>query len=1667
MATFAGNDNQIYDIGTNYFKIKIIVNSTHLEQQFGPRFDNTAYVDSVWVNGKSFLREKTGLTDEFGINGIGVLNYDQAKPQETFIKIGVGELTKLKDENYRFSLKYPVVKKWPIEVTNNDTSLTIIQKSTLVNGYAYQYKKTYTIDPCNNLLTISYELQNIGSKKFEFGQYNHNWFNFNTDISNTYSMDLGFKFAIENFNKKGYFTYDNGKLFPTSIINTPVYVSSDMSSPALANKMILNCSLTGQQVTITGDFDVERTLFYAQQDAICPEVFVRRELGPEQITNWTRQYEFKSDLPITIHRQGWEWTDQEMLDVVTDLDDMNSQNFITFISNPDNIEKRKLQWGGNNKIGWAEYKFMIPANGWFELLTHSRHGSLPEHDVFIDNECIIRLGANDSDKVDEKFYKEDNVYLTKGEHTIRFRRLNHPGRLPDTWKLVQATGNPAGSIFSKISSRDIIRVGEPITIDILAGTSAPVEYSFTAVNRLTNESELLGIINTPAADKPSNYKISHTTKLEGPFHITVKANGKELPLYYGMYISIDTKSKSQSTNIHNKELIHNIDCIKQTDMGKQLEISKNYWEAYGKTRIVTTESGTYREGGDNLDANIPVAPGLTEKFKSGFSYAIDVHETQTPYLLEVDIPDDDRRTSNVIILEDAQTSKSLEYPAAQLGSGYETGDWFRLSNKMYTHRVLFWPSQLKLRAAIVSMNPGMRPAAAAIRVYKLDIVPMLKKPSTNNRQIAVWMEERGRHTAYFRVFDSKWDTLEKDYIGIQRFCQMCIYSGINTINTTDVIYQQTMYPSNELEGYFTYRAHPLVRLTALMCEKYNMKYVPELHLTGTPWFDNKVMPKLAKSEEHFNDMLLIDRLGNIAQGGVNAPRYNALHPAIQEKFKNIVGELADLLNDSPAFEGVSCRLMSWVWPSWNALPGLSWGYGDWTIKQFEKDTGYTVPQFKSDTKYQDRFEYLTSEKMLDKWLHWRAQEITAYLTKLRDRINAARTDTKLFLPYYEEPSNGMDAVYGSVLKTPKGALYEAGIDLNIINNEECILLYPSAIYGRRNSTPTSDQAVHDTLFNIEHKNLTTGQGRGFAFGNAYFEHHEAVPIHKLGLENLEPGKYCGAAEAVGRNMLEKFSLVLADQDTTFMRIGGLGYTFGQSEYYNEWFSVYKELPNEHFSQVKDALDPVAVWQLSTNDRMYFYAVNRESYNVEITIKLERCKSITPLGSSPDAKVNKETVTLQLKPYQLVAYYTAHQVNITNVETVVPENEIKKLKNLLIECHRIAKTLKDSSISSELKDKFNKNIKIAQEHYKKRWFSNTRAALSNTKMIEVYEQLADYPQGLYERRSPLNILRPKAIGRYLPEIPPISEPIEILNKYSGNNNLKLVDSSDYYSEWAGTKLLTTSSEQIMLNLEIPFKGKYNLSIGYIKKDLSSTIVSINVTNHQNKIKPKKINQPEKAIFPNLILKSGQTNISIQCNESFAIYGLLIEPVYTPIDDKCWATIGPFTGKALSGFQIKELKAEMLRQDPPLSEIDFDASYKGEDDKNISWQFENILKPPFKSPSPLPQVHFLNRAGINKGGICYGVTFIDSPDEREAQILIASDWWANAYLNDETLKSNRVRDRVDIDGSEFTGWTPLPATVQLHKGLNKLVIQNHGGRSSNWYSVLITNPGDLKFFARRNR
>jgi hypothetical protein len=116
-----------------------------------------------------------GPVEEFQTNGIA-LGYNEAKPGETFIKIGVGVLRRVDDRRYSHSDSYPLVNtgKWTVTHTKNSITFNQVLADSQ-SGYSYDYTKTIRLIPGKPQMIIDHRLKNTGTKAISTQVYDHNF----------------------------------------------------------------------------------------------------------------------------------------------------------------------------------------------------------------------------------------------------------------------------------------------------------------------------------------------------------------------------------------------------------------------------------------------------------------------------------------------------------------------------------------------------------------------------------------------------------------------------------------------------------------------------------------------------------------------------------------------------------------------------------------------------------------------------------------------------------------------------------------------------------------------------------------------------------------------------------------------------------------------------------------------------------------------------------------------------------------------------------------------------------------------------------------------------------------------------------------------------------------------------------------------------------------------------------------------------------------------------------------------------------------------------------------------------------------------------------------------------------------------------------------------------
>lgn len=275
-------------------RIEIEVATDRLSAEFGPRFDRTASIGSVRLDGAELVGA-WGLSDEFGLYGDGVLGYEAAQPGETFVKIGVGRLVRDTVESYHFSRAYPVETLFPVQVTASPTSLSVSQRSAGDPARQYHYRKSYELLDANEL-AVRYELTNIGDTAWTFEHYNHHWFRVDeVPVGPAYRVVTGFELPkTDTVFRRAPFSLEMAS--PLALDAAAYYASEVAGVPAGANTFEL--LVDGRPaVSYQASFEPARFAVYANADGFCPEVFMRAALEPGETATWSATYRFMSPRP--------------------------------------------------------------------------------------------------------------------------------------------------------------------------------------------------------------------------------------------------------------------------------------------------------------------------------------------------------------------------------------------------------------------------------------------------------------------------------------------------------------------------------------------------------------------------------------------------------------------------------------------------------------------------------------------------------------------------------------------------------------------------------------------------------------------------------------------------------------------------------------------------------------------------------------------------------------------------------------------------------------------------------------------------------------------------------------------------------------------------------------------------------------------------------------------------------------------------------------------------------------------------------------------------------------------------------------------------------------------------------------------------------------------------
>ncbi len=900
--------------------------------------------------------------------------------------------------------------------------------------------------------------------------------------------------------------------------------------------------------------------------------------------------------------------------------------------------------GGCCITGWVEYDFTVPLTGWYELSVQG-NGLEVEYLFNPDKDGTPQwYEYGSSGNTVAGLDKIANFWLTKGHNSLRLQRYYWTG-FPRMERVVLRQSDPllAHSVRAVLSgSTSVFRARECPLLQLYGGGLETSSTVSVEVRRSLSQVESSHDVTFPASSDLQRQTVSLPCQREGDFLISFRDKKHGWFAWRDMrgvsYQVIGRATDDATSSSERRALVKDIDIAR----------TPPDYSGGGPTQVTTSAAGLYRESGMTgftlyQRASEAVRRQLPEP--SWFAYTLEGLTPQHLYEIEVEYPDDSRRTVAIALREDLP----LSYPVS---GGFDTGGEFFLTHHMQKHALLFWPRSQNVRAVVMNVHDAQRAAASRIRVFERDSLPPSSvSASAGGRDFLHWYEEGDNFFSLVGTPEAsrhEWRH-EPRRIGVERWLRMARSAGASMVAPTVSVYSFSLYPSR-YNRIFSRPDSDDLRRILLLAEKHSLQVIPELH----PRADELDWP--FARHPHPRPHLLLSREGqtNFFQRDGKTrnipPHFNPLHPLNQDWYVGMIGELADRYKDSPAFKGISLRLMPWANASLNNFSSLDWGYDDFTVALFSMETGILLPngiapasnaQRPSPLATQARFQWLTRYAR-ETWIAWRCRKIVELYTRIRDRLRVVRPDLVL---------------YSTVFAWSQGdaqtqALREAGIDAELLSRIDGVtLINAQATYGRREPDDVENQRKRALLLRpYSLAGTRSNSTPPFLTSANYVEATEAViPPEHLGLPSNTKRTWVSAAVVPsGAHLLERFAIQLARTDALILGDGGNGYSFGQP-LLRDWLREYRALPAKRFQLRPDMNGSTAVWTRSESDRLLFYAVNTRHASVKIRIEFSGEGSVKRLTSGERLLLQGNHLDLTLAPFQVLAYVAAPSLRMSRAQ----------------------------------------------------------------------------------------------------------------------------------------------------------------------------------------------------------------------------------------------------------------------------------------------------------------------------------------------------------------------------------------------------------------------------------
>lgn len=296
----------------------------------GARFDWHGFITQVTLDGAHTFCTSESLTPGKGTGGIGLCNeygnekptgYADARPGETFPKLGIGLLRRPKDPDYSYMREHEIVQLFPVTCTSTPDQLSVVMEPVDCRGYAVRLVTNFKVK--HNWLEINYRMENTGKRPVDTHEYRHNFIGIDGQfIGPDYHLHLPYPIEMEKI-AHAYHKLAPPllrKLLPNALMDAMIENMLQKGLRVVAIKggdvdflarpstwfyfrtsgfdfrtdyqwEIMLCS-KAVGVREYDDFTPSRVGVWGDAHVISAETFIDISLQPGEVKAWQRKYEF-------------------------------------------------------------------------------------------------------------------------------------------------------------------------------------------------------------------------------------------------------------------------------------------------------------------------------------------------------------------------------------------------------------------------------------------------------------------------------------------------------------------------------------------------------------------------------------------------------------------------------------------------------------------------------------------------------------------------------------------------------------------------------------------------------------------------------------------------------------------------------------------------------------------------------------------------------------------------------------------------------------------------------------------------------------------------------------------------------------------------------------------------------------------------------------------------------------------------------------------------------------------------------------------------------------------------------------------------------------------------------------------------------------------------------